>query len=474
LLTLAGLGPSPVAGAVEPAPVVLTAAGDIDGCQKGEDTAELLAKTTGPVATIGDYAYPEGTADAIDRCYDPTWGAYKDRTHPVPGNHDYDVPKATPYYEYFGTAAGELGKGWYSYDVGSWHVVGLNSNCGAVNCDEQSEWLERDLQAHPSACILAYWHHPRFSSGQSGGDSSVGGFWKVLYNHGAALVLNGHDHNYERFAPQDPSGRRDPEKGIREFVVGTGGAGLGSLGSTAPNSEVRSNRAYGVLELTLRSDGYDWRFVPVADDDFTDSGSGTCPGTAPAATTPPPTEAAPPPPPSEPEPPAPAVEDPEAVAPGPAAPAPPASSDPPVNGRRQPRTAPTTAPPRATRPERSAGSGSQVAKPAAPRAAAPPASPATGSPASPAEPAPLVSDQGAEAPQIQSVAEPPELPEAAPESTDADSSSLALAISGLVKQAPPPARTDRRGITAVAISLMAVDCIAIGTLRRRRPDIFNR
>jgi calcineurin-like phosphoesterase family protein len=461
-LALAGVGMSPAtppAAAAEPGAVAtLTAVGDIDGCHEGEDTAELVAKTTGPVATIGDYAYPEGTADAIDRCYDPTWGPLKGRTRPVPGNHDYDVSKATPYYQYFGAAAGEPGKGWYSYEVGSWHVVALNSNCDAVDCDQQSEWLDSDLSAHPSACILAYWHHPRFTSGTSGGDSAVGAFWKVLYNHGATVVLNGHDHDYERFAPQDPSGHRDPERGIREFVVGTGGAQLGGLAGTAPNSEVRNNRAYGVLELTLRPDGYDWRFVPTDKDSFTDAGSDTCRGSAPAPSAPPPSEA-PPPAPSEPEPSAAPVEEPDAPDPGPSAPAP---SDPPVTGRR-PRVTSPTAPPRATRPERAAGSGSPVAKPASSGAVAPPAAPSTVPPTTPTEPTPVASDPGADA---QTAVEP--------DSAEADSGSLALAISGLIEpSAPPPSPTDRRGLTLVAIALMAADCVAIGAIRRRRPGFFS-
>ena len=149
---------------------MMTATGDIDGCNEGKATAELVAKTTGPVATVGDNGYPEADAESFARCYDPAWGALKGRTRPVPGNHEYDVSKAAPYFEYFGAAAGELGRGWYSYDVGSWHVVALNSNCDAVDCDEQTTWLERDLSDHPSACIAAYWHHPRFTSGTSGGD----------------------------------------------------------------------------------------------------------------------------------------------------------------------------------------------------------------------------------------------------------------------------------------------------------------
>ena len=312
LMTTASAGPD----------ATFTVTGDIDGCAKGEDTAELVAKTAGPIATVGDNAYPEATTEALKRCYEPSWGRFKDRTRPVPGNHDYEASKATPYFEYFGASAGEPGRGWYSYDVGAWHVVALNSNCDAVDCGQESTWLETDLRAHPSACIAAYWHHPRFSSGTSGGDEAVGAFWKVLYNHGASVVFNGHDHDYERFASQDPSGHRDPARGIREFVVGTGGASIGSFGGAAPNSEVRNNRSYGVLALTLRPGGYDWRFVSAAGDSFTDSGSDTCRGTAPApavapstAPSEPPPTAAPDPEPATPEEPAPS--DSPATPPGP-------------------------------------------------------------------------------------------------------------------------------------------------------------
>jgi len=465
-LALAGLVASPLApraGAAEPGAVVLTAAGDIDGCHDGEDTAELVANTTGPVATIGDYAYPEGTADAIRRCYGPTWGALKDRTRPVPGNHDYDVSKAAPYFQYFGAAAGEPGRGWYSYDVGSWRVVALNSNCDAVDCGEEATWLESDLSAHPAACILAYWHHPRFTSGTSGGDGAVGAFWKVLYNHGASVVLNGHDHDYERFAPQGPSGRRDPEKGIREFVVGTGGAALGSLNSTAPNSEVRNNRAYGVLELTLRPDGYEWRFVPVAGDSFTDSGSDTCRGTAPAPSPPAASEA----PAAEPAAPveAPGPADPGPADPGPSAPAP---TDPPVTRRQSPDPAasPTTSP-RPSQPESAAGYGLDPAR-AAPSRGAPPAATTTAPPGAVAPP-PSALDPVGDA-QTASTDAPPAAP---PDDAAADPGALALAISGLVEPAPPPGPTDRRGVALVAIALMAADCAAIGTLHRRRRAGFS-
>jgi hypothetical protein len=255
------------------------AAGDVEGCGSGAATAKLIDGIDGAVAALGDNAYPNGSTGDYAHCYDPTWGRFKSRTRPVPGNHDYDTPRAAGYFRYFGALAGPSGTGYYSYDVGSWHVVALNSNCGSVDCAAETQWLDSDLTAHPTPCTLAYWHHPRFSSGSVGDSSTVTPFWKVLYNHRATIVLSGHDHDYERFAPQDPAGRPDPGRGIRQFVVGTGGGSLGTFYGRDPNSQARSDTTFGVLKLTLRPDGYDWRFVPV-DNGFTDSGSDTCGATA--------------------------------------------------------------------------------------------------------------------------------------------------------------------------------------------------
>ena len=199
---------------------------------------------------------------------------------PTPGNHDYTTSTAAAYYSYFGAAAGSSGKGYYSYDVGQWHVVALNSNCSAVGgCNAgsaQETWLRADLAAHPNKCTLAYWHHPRFSSGYHGASTSVQPLWQALYDAGAELVLNGHDHDYERFAPQTPTGQADPARGIREFVVGTGGASERAFSATANNSEARNSSTFGVLQLTLHPSSYEWRFVPVAGQSFTDSGSAPC------------------------------------------------------------------------------------------------------------------------------------------------------------------------------------------------------
>ena len=199
---------------------------------------------------------------------------------PAVGNHEYGTPGAEAYYTYFGARAGPAGKGYYSFDLGSWHLISLNSNCGEVSCakgSEQDRWLRADLAAHPSRCTLAYWHHPRWSSGTTHGDTeSVAPFIDALYEAGADLVLVGHEHNYERFAPQDPRERPDPDRGIREFVVGTGGKSLYPFGSPDPNSEVRNSDTFGILSLTLHPTGYDWEFVPEAGGQFHDRGAGQC------------------------------------------------------------------------------------------------------------------------------------------------------------------------------------------------------
>jgi hypothetical protein len=268
--------------------LVLVGAGDIAECGNGDDdaTASLLDSIAGVVFTAGDNAYPDGTDADFNDCYDPSWGRHKSRTRPSPGNHDYHAPAASGYFNYFGAAAGEPGKGYYSYDIDNWHIVALNSNCGEVGgcsiTSPQGQWLQADLAANPSACTLAYWHHPRFSSGPHGSDSKFEEFWQLLYQAGADVVVNGHDHVYERFAPQDPTGSADSQNGIREFVVGTGGRGLTSFTTVEPNSEVREAGTFGVLKLTLQPTGYDWEFVPVAGSTFTDSGSAACVGPAPS------------------------------------------------------------------------------------------------------------------------------------------------------------------------------------------------
>lgn len=261
---------------------VLVGAGDIAECasQNDELTAGLIDRIPGAVFTLGDNAYETGAPTEFALCYDASWGRHKHRTRPSAGNHDYETPGAAGYYGYFGEAAGDPLKGYYSYDLGRWHVVVINSNCYEVEeCDRaaQERWLHEDLVAHPAPCTLAYWHHTRFTSGEWHGPAyELQPVWAILYDAGVDVVLSAHEHNYERFARQDPEGRADPRRGIRQFVVGTGGRGLYPLGPPAPNSEVRNDETLGVLELTLHSSSYDWRFVPAGAATFTDSGSDRC------------------------------------------------------------------------------------------------------------------------------------------------------------------------------------------------------
>jgi hypothetical protein len=265
---------------------VLLAAGDIAGCSSSGDeaTANLLDGLDGTVATLGDNVYGSGTASEFSSCYDPNWGRHKARTHPAPGNHEYETAGASGYYGYFGDAATPLEPGcrsdclgYYSYDLGVWHVIVINSNIDMSAGSAQMQWLVDDLAAHPTTCTLAYWHHPRYSSGSVHGSSTASQpIWQALYDAGAEIVLVGHDHTYERFAPQDATGQSDPQRGIREFVVGTGGRGHYAFGAIQPNSEVRNSDAYGVLKLTLTATGYSWEFVPEAGKSFSDSGSGSC------------------------------------------------------------------------------------------------------------------------------------------------------------------------------------------------------
>jgi hypothetical protein len=229
---------------------------------------------------VGDLAYPDGSRENFV-CYDKTWGRAKSRTRPAPGNHEFHSSQATPYFDYFGAAAGDPKTGYYSYELGTWHIVVLNSECKDVGgCDAgspQEKWLRADLAAHPAACTLAYWHKPLFSSGGAhGNDLTVKPLFQALYDAKADVVVNGHDHDYERFAPQDAEGAVDSKRGIREFVAGTGGKNHRPFGEPKPNSELRDATAFGVLKLTLKASSYDWQFIPEAGNSFTDSGSGKC------------------------------------------------------------------------------------------------------------------------------------------------------------------------------------------------------
>ena len=260
---------------------VLVGAGDIASCGLTTDTAtaNLVAGIDGTVFAAGDNAYESGSATEYANCYNPTWGAFKDRTNPVPGNHEYVTSGASGYFNYFGARAGPVGTGWYAYDLGTWRLYALNSNCAAVGCaagSAQEQWLRADLATSPRPCVLAYWHHPRFSSGAHGNDSEVAPLWNALYESGAEVIVNGHDHDYERFAPQTPGGTADSATGIREFVVGTGGAVLRSFSTIRANSQVRNSSTYGVIKLSLSATSYAWQFIPAGTGTFTDAGSGDC------------------------------------------------------------------------------------------------------------------------------------------------------------------------------------------------------
>ena len=263
---------------------VLVGAGDIAECLNYADnsTAKLLDDIPGTVFTVGDNAYPSGTARQFSFCYGPTWGRHKARTKPAPGNHEYLTADASGYFGYFERTAGPPSRGYYSYDKSGWHVISLDSNCEHVGgCGANSPmlaWLKDDLATNVShRCTLAYFHHPLFSSGiEHGNQPQVRPIWEVLYAANADVVLSAHDHDYERFAPQSPRGLRDAERGIREFVVGTGGGAEHGFGPIEANSQARKAGTPGVLKFTLKQASYEWRFVPVEDETYTDSGRGRC------------------------------------------------------------------------------------------------------------------------------------------------------------------------------------------------------
>jgi len=259
---------------------ILVGAGDIADCGRDSDakTADLVDAIEGTVFTAGDNAYPIGSSADFRDCYEPTWGRFLARTRPAPGNHDH-LTRLDGYLGYFGAAATPEGTVWYSYDLGTWHIIVLDSNCNpAGGCgpdSKQGRWLSADLEASAALCTLAIWHHPRWSSGEHGSNGAVAPFWRALFDAGADVVVNGHDHDYERFKPQDPDGRVDQDRGLREFVVGTGGTSLRSFDTTANNSALRVAGIHGVIRFELQPAGYGWRFISTTGE-LTDSGQGSC------------------------------------------------------------------------------------------------------------------------------------------------------------------------------------------------------
>jgi acid phosphatase type 7 len=272
--------PPPVVEPTDEADQPLTAttvrvisAGDIASCSssfRDEATAGLVEGISGTVLTLGDHAYPDGTT-ANFRCYNASWGKFKSRTRPTPGNHEYHTSGAAPYYSYFGARAGPSGRGYYSFNLGGWHIVSLNSERLS---SAQERWLKADLAAHPTKCTLAFWHKPLFTSGRHAPATAMRPLFRILYDAGAEIVLSGHNHNYERFAPQTPSGNASSSRGITQFVVGTGGASLYDFTRLTPNSKARY-KGHGVLKLDLKATSYSYSFVALSGSSK-DSGSGTC------------------------------------------------------------------------------------------------------------------------------------------------------------------------------------------------------
>jgi hypothetical protein len=260
---------------------VITAAGDIAAADPSEATratARLVLAIDPKVAlTLGDNQYPGGSYDDYESGYGPTWGRFKGRTRPSLGNHEYDSSsEAAGYFRYFGNRAPNK---YYSFDVGAWHLIALDSNCRFTGCaagSRQFDWLRHDLATRSRACTLAYWHHPRWSSAEAGGDTpEMAPFVRLLSNAHADVLLTGHQHNYERFAPQTPAGEHR-RSGIVEFVVGTGGKSLSEMGDADDNSLVRNDSSYGVLRMQLHPRSYDFAFKTVLGSSFRDAGTRRC------------------------------------------------------------------------------------------------------------------------------------------------------------------------------------------------------
>jgi calcineurin-like phosphoesterase family protein len=274
------------AGDIACSSTTATGSGSTARCHQRATSDLLVPAGLSAVLPLGDAQYQDGTFSSFTKSYHPTWGRLKPITFPAAGNHEYKTAGAKGYFDYFNGAgftgpAGDRDKGYYSFDVGTWHLIALNSGdkCVPVACGKgspQELWLRADLAAHPASCTLAFWHHPRFNSGHSSNATYMQAIFQDLYDADADVVLSGHAHDYERFAPQNPAGKLDNARGIRQFVVGTGGAFFTALSTTKPNSQVRNASTYGVLMLTLHPNSYDWRFVPEAGKSFTDSGGAFC------------------------------------------------------------------------------------------------------------------------------------------------------------------------------------------------------
>ncbi|CAN5925504.1 hypothetical protein BH11MYX4_BH11MYX4_52060 [soil metagenome] len=277
--------------------VRVVAVGDVADCDGGRQMrVAALVERLSPAAVLGlgDLAYPNGSIDDFLDCYGPSLGRFRTITRAVPGNHEYHTPHAGAYYAYFCGSSGVPFQGYYSFAIGRWHVVALNSNCGGdVDVDgdvsrdfggcgadsPQARWLRDDLAAHPSGCTLAMWHHPRRSSGSEGSTRAMQSLWEILAAHRVDLVLNGHAHAYERFAPMDASGQRDDAHGMRAITVGTGGSSLSSFDGDAPvRGDVRDASSHGVLQLELRSTSCSWTFQAIDGDTFHDEGEAGCHG----------------------------------------------------------------------------------------------------------------------------------------------------------------------------------------------------
>jgi hypothetical protein len=255
---------------------VLLAAGDVGVCgsRPALETGLLLDSLEGTILAVGDLAYRHGTAEDFANCYDPVWGRHKARTRPSPGNHEYESSGAQPYYDYFGTQAGPSGQGYYSFRSGDWLVLSLNSNLPIGGTTAQGQWIRSELTAYTSRCALAYFHHPLYSSGPNGDNARLAGLWQMLYELGVDVVVSAHEHLYERYAPMSPDGQRNDARGIRQFIVGTGGAGLYTVMRRHPQSE-RQIVAHGLLQLTLNPQGYSWVYIQI-DGARSDIGSDVC------------------------------------------------------------------------------------------------------------------------------------------------------------------------------------------------------